>query len=142
MHTFTFEVTMRVADRWVEDGFGGYNRDTQRKMEEQVKEALETELLTSANLTTEFQVYVKTLRHPNFRVVGVLQGYYPKSDKELKRLIKLMVVMATGPKDAAAVKAAKAKLIKIGLLKKDGMFKVRYNNPVFTQASAYFDRYM
>jgi hypothetical protein len=75
MKTFKFEVTMKVADCWVEDGFGAKSKADEKRLADQVKDALENQLLTWANLTTEFNVSVKVTKHPDHNAVAKLQGY-------------------------------------------------------------------
>lgn len=75
MKLFKFEVTMKVADCWIEDGFGARSKADEKRLAAQVKEAIEQQLLTAANLTTEFNVSVKVVKHPKHSVVAELQGY-------------------------------------------------------------------
>ena len=75
MKSFKFEVTMKVADCWIEDGFGAHSKKDLKRLDNQIKDAIEGQLLTYANLTTEFIVSVKTTQHPPMDVIAKLQGY-------------------------------------------------------------------
>lgn len=74
MKKFKFEIEMKVADMWVEDGFGPHCRKDVSRFTEQIEEALREQLLTFST-TSEFKISVKLVEHPGFSVVGELQGY-------------------------------------------------------------------
>lgn len=74
MKTFKVQVTMKVADMWIEDGFGPAFKGDVPRFTEQIEEALRYQLLTSAT-ESEFRVSVKLINHPDFKLVADLQGY-------------------------------------------------------------------
>ncbi len=74
MKTFKFEITMKVADCWIEDGFGAVSRADQKRLEEQIAETIKENMLTYA-YGHEFQVSVKTVQHPPMKEIAALQGY-------------------------------------------------------------------
>jgi len=74
MKTFKFEVTMKVADMWIEDGFGALNRKAKKALEENIAEVLKENLIPWAH-GYEFKVSVKTVLAPDMEVIAKLQGY-------------------------------------------------------------------
>ena len=74
MKTFKLEITLKVADCWIEDGFGPHSKQDIARFNEQIEEALRYQLLTSAT-SSEFKVSVKLIDHPDFKSVSELQGY-------------------------------------------------------------------
>jgi hypothetical protein len=81
MKSFKFEVTMKVADLWIEDGFGAHSKKDEKRFAEQIQAALEHSILTWANLTTELNVSVKVTQHPDHAVIAKLQGYKSRNKK-------------------------------------------------------------
>lgn len=74
MKTFKFETTMRVADCWVEDGFGAANRKEKKELEDRIAEVIQNNMLTYA-YGHEFKVAVKTISSPEMKEIAKLQGY-------------------------------------------------------------------
>lgn len=74
MKTFEFKVTMKVADCWIEDGFGATNRQEKKELEERIAEVLQGNMLTYA-YGHEFKVEVRTISAPPMESVAKLQGY-------------------------------------------------------------------
>ena len=74
MKSFKFEITMKVADCWIEDGFGAASREDKKKLEEQIAEVIKENMLTSA-YGHEFEVKVKTIAAPPMPAIAKLQGY-------------------------------------------------------------------
>lgn len=74
MKKFKFEIEMKVADCWIEDGFGAANREEKKVLEERIAEVIKENMLTYA-YGHEFQVKVKTVSAPPIKEIAALQGY-------------------------------------------------------------------
>lgn len=74
MKTFKFEITMKVADCWIEDGFGASSKKDQKELEERIAEVIKENMLTYA-YGHEFQVSVKTIQQHPMKEIATLQGY-------------------------------------------------------------------
>lgn len=74
MKQFKFEITMKVADCWIEDGFGATNKQEKKELEERIAEVIKNNMLTWA-YGHEFQISVKTITAPEMKAIAALQGY-------------------------------------------------------------------
>lgn len=74
MKSFKFEITMKVADCWIEDGFGAANMQEKKELEERIEEVIKENMLGWA-YGHEFQVKVKTISAPAMKEIATLQGY-------------------------------------------------------------------
>lgn len=77
MKTFKFEIEMKVADLWIEDGFGAANQKEKKRLEERIEEVIQGNMLAWAR-ESEFKIKVKTLSAPDMKIIASLQGYPSK----------------------------------------------------------------
>ena len=74
MKTFKLEVTLKVSENWVADGFGFANKKEKKEFTEQIEETLQNNLLTYA-YGSEFYAKCKVIEAPDMKIQAKLMGY-------------------------------------------------------------------